>query len=271
MCSSRRKGRKKCLERFQIAVRNSQEVAGILFPERKGVDTVKVGRLVKSTLLVVFLAAACAVGCIVWQGYGIYREAMEEKPLEQRVAEQQAQPGYTALHDLPETYLQAVVAVEDHRFYEHGGIDLLAMGRALWNDLRTLSFAEGGSTITQQLAKNLCFSQEKELSRKVAEVFAAWELEREYTKDEILELYVNSIYYGSGCYNVGSASETYFGKEPGAMTPQECTLLAGVPNAPSVYDPTANPDLALQRQRQVVERMVAEEVLTESQAAALLA
>lgn len=230
----------------------------------------KLGRAIRNCLLVLLLAAACGAGYAAWQGYSLYAGALEEKPLEQRVAEQRAQPGYTAWEDLPETYLQAVIAVEDHRFYEHGGIDLLAMGRALWNDLRTWSFAEGGSTITQQLAKNLCFSQEKSIVRKVAEVFAAWDLERRYSKDEILELYVNSIYFGSGCYNVGSASETYFGKEPKDMTDSECTMLAGIPNAPSVYDPTANPDLALQRQRQVVERMVAEEFLTAGQAAAIL-
>ena len=230
----------------------------------------KLGRAIRNCLLVLLLAAACGAGYIAWQGYSLYAEALEEKPLEQRVAEQRAQPGYTAWEDLPETYLKAVIAVEDHRFYEHGGIDLLAMGRALWNDLRTWSLAEGGSTITQQLAKNLCFSQEKSIVRKAAEVFAAWDLERRYSKDEILELYVNSIYFGSGCYNVGSASETYFGKEPKDMTDSECTMLAGIPNAPSVYDPTANPDLALQRQRQVVERMVAEEFLTDGQAAAIL-
>ena len=230
----------------------------------------KLGRAIRNCLLVLLLAAACGAGYIAWQGYSLYAEALEEKALEQRVAEQRAQPGYTEWEDLPETYIQAVIAVEDHRFYEHGGIDLLAMGRALWNDLRTWSFAEGGSTITQQLAKNLCFSQEKSIVRKVAEVFAAWDLERRYSKDEILELYVNSIYFGSGCYNVGSASETYFGKEPKDMTDSECTMLAGIPNAPSVYDPTANPDLALQRQRQVVERMVAEEFLTDGQAAAIL-
>ena len=230
----------------------------------------KLGRAIRNCLLVLLLAAACGAGYMAWQGYSLYAEALEEKPLEQRVAEQRAQPGYTALADLPGTYLKAVIAVEDHRFYEHRGIDLLAMGRALWNDLRTWSFAEGGSTITQQLAKNLCFSQEKSIVRKAAEVFAAWDLERRYSKDEILELYVNSIYFGSGCYNVGSASETYFGKEPKDMTDSECTMLAGIPNAPSVYDPTANPDLALQRQRQVVERMVAEEFLTDGQAAAIL-
>lgn len=230
----------------------------------------KLGRAIRNCLLVLLLAAACGAGYMAWQGYSLYAGALEEKPLEQRVAEQRAQPGYTEWEDLPETYIQAVIAVEDHRFYEHRGIDLLAMGRALWNDLRTWSFAEGGSTITQQLAKNLCFSQEKSIVRKAAEVFAAWDLERRYSKDEILELYVNSIYFGSGCYNVGSASETYFGKEPKDMTDSECTMLAGIPNAPSVYDPTANPDLALQRQRQVVERMVAEEFLTDGQAAAIL-
>ena len=230
----------------------------------------KLGRAIRNCLLGLLLAAACGAGYMAWQGYSLYAGALEEKPLEQRVAEQRAQPGYTEWEDLPETYIQAVIAVEDHRFYEHRGIDLLAMGRALWNDLRTWSFAEGGSTITQQLAKNLCFSQEKSIVRKAAEVFAAWDLERRYSKDEILELYVNSIYFGSGCYNVGSASETYFGKEPKDMTDSECTMLAGIPNAPSVYDPTANPDLALQRQRQVVERMVAEEFLTDGQAAAIL-
>ena len=230
----------------------------------------KLGRAIRNCLLVLLLAAACGAGYMAWQGYSLYAEALEEKALEQRVTEQRAQPGYTEWEDLPETYIQAVIAVEDHRFYEHRGIDLLAMGRALWNDLRTWSFAEGGSTITQQLAKNLCFSQEKSIVRKAAEVFAAWDLERRYSKDEILELYVNSIYFGSGCYNVGSASETYFGKEPKDMTDSECTMLAGIPNAPSVYDPTANPDLALQRQRQVVERMVAEEFLTDGQAAAIL-
>lgn len=231
----------------------------------------KLGRAIRNCLLVLLLAAACGAGYIAWQGYSLYAEALEEKPLEQRVAGQRAQPGYTELEDLPETYLKAVIAVEDHRFYEHGGIDLLAMGRALWNDLRTWSFAEGGSTITQQLAKNLCFSQEKSVVRKAAEVFAAWDLERRYSKDEILELYVNSIYFGSGCYNVATASQTYFGVEPEQMTAEQATLLAGIPNAPSVYDLTVNPDLAGQRQRQVVQLMVEYEYLTEEEASDILA
>ena len=130
---------------------------------------------------------------------------------------------------------------------------------------------EGGSTITQQLAKNLYFTQEKELVRKVAEVFMAFHMEANYSKEEIFELYVNSIYFGSGCYDVASASHSYFGVEPAQMTPDQCTLLAGIPNAPSVYDPTVNPDLASQRQRQVLRLMVKYEYLTATEAGDILA
>ena len=118
-------------------------------------------------------------------------------------------------------------------------------------------YVEGGSTITQQLAKNLYFSQEKTMNRKAAEVFLALELERNYTKDEILELYVNSIYFGDGYYNVGEASEGYFGKPAAKMNDYECTLLAGVPNAPSKYAPSKNLALAEKRQKKVISRMEA--------------
>ena len=230
----------------------------------------KLLRIVRNVVLLVLALCLCAVLALAFLGWQMYTQALEEMPLDQKVRQVRAQESYTTFEELPDTYVQAVIAAEDHRFYQHSGIDVIAIGRALWNDLKAMSFVEGGSTITQQLAKNLCFSQEKSIVRKAAEVFAAWDLERRYRKDEILELYVNSIYFGSGCYNVGSASETYFGKEPKDMTDSECTMLAGIPNAPSVYDPTANPDLALQRQRQVVERMVAEEFLTDGQAAAIL-
>ena len=245
-------------------------------PVKSGGDPLKKGtamkllRIVRNVVLLVLALCLCAVLALAFLGWQMYTQALEEMPLDQKVRQVRAQESYTTFEELPDTYVQAVIAAEDHRFYQHSGIDVIAIGRALWNDLKAMSFVEGGSTITQQLAKNLCFSQEKSIVRKAAEVFTAWDLERRYSKDEILELYVNSIYFGSGCYNVGSASETYFGKEPKDMTDSECTMLAGIPNAPSVYDPTANPDLALQRQRQVVERMVAEEFLTDGQAAAIL-
>ena len=159
------------------------------------------------------------------------------------------------LQELPQTYLDAVLAVEDKRFYRHPGIDPIAIGRALVNDIRAGAYVEGGSTITQQLAKNQFFTQEKKAVRKVAEMFMAFKIESELDKDKILELYVNSIYFGNGLYCVADASEAYFGKEPSEMNFDECTLLAGIPNAPSNYNPVASPELARQRQAQVLEKM----------------
>ena len=115
---------------------------------------------------------------------------------------------------------------------------------------------EGGSTITQQLAKIWYFELDKKFDRKVAELLMAVNIEQEYDKDEILEFYLNSIYFGSGYYNVYDAAEGYFGKAPAKMNDYECTLLAGIPNAPSVYSPDENPDLAEERRQQVVNCMV---------------
>lgn len=230
----------------------------------------RVLKFLRFLFLSVLIVCICGCGVLAFMGYQMYAQALEKVPLEQRVAQVRAQEDYTAFGDLPETYRKAVIAAEDHRFYEHGGVDPFAIGRALWNDLRTLSFEEGGSTITQQLAKNLYFTQEKKFTRKIAEVFMAWDLESHYGKDDIFELYVNSIYFGSGCYTVKAASQSYFGKEPGEMTDYESTLLAGIPNAPSVYDLAENPDLAGQRQRQVISLMVKYKYLTRQEAAAIL-
>lgn len=237
---------------------------------KKG-TAMKLLRIVRNVLLLVLALCLCAVLALAFLGWQMYTQALEEMPLDQKVRQVRAQESYTTFEELPDTYVQAVIAAEDHRFYQHSGIDVIAIGRALWNDLKAMSFVEGGSTITQQLAKNLYFTQEKELTRKVAEMFMAFHLEANYTKEEIFELYVNSIYFGSGCYDVASASQTYFGVSPSQMTDDQCTLLAGVPNAPSVYDPTVNPDLSQQRQRQVVSLMVKYEYLTETEAASLLA
>ena len=167
---------------------------------------------------------------------------------------------------MPEIYKEAVIAVEDHRFYDHGGIDIIAIGRALWNDIKALSFVEGGSTITQQLAKNVYFTQEKELTRKVAEVFMAFQIEEHCEKDEILELYLNTSYFGDGYDTVEEASIGYFEKEPLELTDYEAIMLAGIPNAPSVYAPTVNPDLTRKRQEKVIDSMVEYGYLTQEEA-----
>lgn len=212
-------------------------------------------RMLTGMCALLALLCVCAATVLGLQGYEMFRRALREKPLAQAVAEVRAQPDFTPFDELPALYREAVVAVEDHRFYTHGGVDLIAVCRALLHDIQAGSLVEGGSTITQQLAKNLYFTQEKRITRKIAELFAAWELEAHYTKQEILELYVNAIYFGGGCENVRQASRHYFDKEPAQMTPYECTMLAGIPNAPSAYDPLRYPALAEQRQRQVVRQM----------------
>ncbi len=212
-------------------------------------------KILKRALLLLLVLGAALCGTVALQGYQMYRDALEGKSLPERVEEVRSDPDYTTADQLPAVYLEAVVAVEDHRFWDHWGIDLIAIGRAAWHDLTSWSLKEGGSTITQQLAKNLYFSQERSFVRKAAEVFMAFDLERSYSKEEILELYVNSIYFGNGYYCVREASLGYFGKEPWEMDDYESTLLAGIPNAPSVYALTENPELARQRQRFVERQM----------------
>ncbi|HIX63744.1 MAG TPA: transglycosylase domain-containing protein [Candidatus Mediterraneibacter colneyensis] len=205
------------------------------------------------SFLIVSIIILLGVLCV--KGYQEYREALDEKSVEEMAAEIEASCNYTKLDELPQTYIDAVLAVEDKRFYSHPGIDPIAIGRALLNDIRAGAYVEGGSTITQQLAKNQYFSQEKKLVRKAAEMFMAFKIESVLDKDKILELYVNSIFYGNGYYCVADASEGYFGKSPSEMDFDECTLLAGVPNAPSNYNPVASPELARERQAQVLEKM----------------
>ena len=187
--------------------------------------------LVRIILLIVAAGILCG-SVVAVLGYLMYRDALKEQNLEDKVAEVQADPSYTPLADLPEIYLDAVVAVEDHRFEQHCGVDIIAIARAAWNNIKSWSLREGGSTITQQLAKNLYFTQERSFIRKAAEVFMAFRLEQTYSKDEILELYVNSIYFGDGYYGIGDACEGYLNESPIEMTDYECTLMAGFPMRP---------------------------------------
>lgn len=140
----------------------------------------------------------------------------------------------------------------------HFGIDPLGIARAIIVNIRGGELKEGGSTITQQLIKNIYFPENRDIIKKVAEAILAVKLENNYSKDDILELYVNNIYFGDGYYCVYDASMGYFDKTPDKMNAYESTLLAGIPNAPSVYSPTKNPDLAEQRRQTVLKKMKAE-------------
>ncbi|MCM1370510.1 MAG: transglycosylase domain-containing protein [Clostridium sp.] len=212
-------------------------------------------KVIKNIILILFLVGLGIVLYYGINGYNLYKKLITETPLEEKIKSIRDNKNYTKLEDISPDFINAVIAVEDHRFYSHSGIDIISTIKAIFINVKEASYVTGGSTITQQLAKNMYFSQEKKMLRKVAEMFMTYELEDVLDKDEILELYVNTIYYGSGYYNVRSASLGYFSKEPSELTLDEASLLAGIPNAPSVYSLDVNPDLAYQRQKQVISAM----------------
>ena len=163
---------------------------------------------------------------------------------------------YVTLAQVPLVFQQALIAVEDNRFYQHSGIDIEAVIRAVLVNLQSGELKEGGSTITQQLVKNLLLSQDRTWSRKALEIPLTLVMENQFSKEEILEMYVNTIYYGSGAYGINEAAKIYFNKPPRSLTLSESALIAGLPAAPSLYSPLVDLNMALQRQKIVLAAMV---------------
>ncbi len=161
----------------------------------------------------------------------------------------------TELKNIPTHTQKAFIAVEDKRFYKHSGIDYKGMFRAIVNNVKSFSLKEGASTISQQLIKNTHLSNEKTLKRKLAEIKLTTKLEREFSKDEILEKYLNTIYFGDNCYGITSASRHYFDKKPDELNINESAILAGIIKAPSYYSPTLNPEKCFERKNLVLKLM----------------
>jgi penicillin-binding protein 1A len=157
---------------------------------------------------------------------------------------------------IPEVVRDAVVAIEDQRFYDHTGIDLRALLRAAWVDVTTGEVVEGGSTITQQLVKQVYVGGEETIDRKVREAYLAWQMEQRFTKDQILTKYLNTVYFGNGAYGIMAASHTYFDKEPIDLTLPEAAFLAGAIAAPVTYDPVTHPGRARNRRNRVLTQML---------------
>jgi penicillin-binding protein 1A len=157
---------------------------------------------------------------------------------------------------------QAIVAVEDRRFWEHRGVDLQGMARAVWADLRSQEVVQGGSTITQQFVKNQYTQQERTVSRKLKEAALAWQLEQRWSKDRILAAYLNTIYFGNGAYGIEMAARVYFDKHASELMLPEAALLAGLPASPGVYDPATNPEAAKARRTTVLRLMLEQGLIT---------
>ncbi len=170
------------------------------------------------------------------------------------------------LSKMPAMLKKAIINVEDNRFYEHSGIDLRSIGRAIWVDIKGGGYVEGASTITQQLARNVLLTQKKAITRKIQEVFLAMSIERNYTKDEILERYLNQIYFGHSAYGVETAARLYFGKSVSDLKLHQIALLAGLPKSPSGFSPYLNPEAALDRRSVVLSQMVKYGSITQAEA-----
>lgn len=188
-------------------------------------------KFIKFTLVfsLIIITAFIGIGC------GVYEKVTQDMSIDEEINEIKSRDNYVQASEIDKTFLEAIVAIEDHRYYKHGAVDFISIGRALLTNLKAGKIVEGGSTITQQLAKNLFLTPEQTIKRKVEEIFLSYDLEKKYTKDEILELYVNVIYYGDGFTGIKEACNGYFGKEPNEITYDEATLLAGLPQAPSIY------------------------------------
>ena len=221
----------------------------------------------KRILIILFVLIVVTGLGVGMYGYSFYEDKIDEQPLADKVSDVRNDVNFVSIDEVPDDYISAVIAVEDHRYYDHGAIDIIGLGRAIFTNIKNGEMQEGGSTITQQVAKNLYFiGEDNVFRRKIAEMFMAIDIENNYDKEDILELYINTIYFGDGYYGIKEACKGYLNKEPKDMTLAESTMMAGVPNAPSVYAPTVNKELCKQRQNKVISSMVEYGYISQEQA-----
>lgn len=175
-----------------------------------------------------------------------------------------------SIEDIPKNVQEAAIAIEDERFYQHHGVDLRAIIRALYVNWRMGGVTEGGSTLTQQYVRNSFIKPEPTISRKIKEAALAYQLEQKYSKPKIIEMYLNTVYFGEGCYGIQAAAQTYFGKNTKGLNLAEAALLAGLPGAPNLFDPYINPKLCKTRRDRVLTKMAEQGYITKTEAAAAI-
>lgn len=213
-------------------------------------------KIIRNIILVSLLIFCIVIGIIGGMGYVDYQEVVKQETIDDKVNDLRNKEGYVKIDQISPDFLHAVVAIEDHRFYEHGGIDYISLVRITFANVMAKEILGGGSTITQQLAKNLYFMDSNKFTRKVSEAFVAKELEKNYSKDEILEMYVNVIYYGDNHYGIQQAAQGYFNVAPSRLSLAQASMLAGLPQAPSVYALSNNNKKAYKRQEEVLKAMM---------------
>lgn len=188
-------------------------------------------------IAVIMLVSAIKAVPIVWRGYGMYSNAVNEMSIEEKVEQLKKYENYIYIEDVSADFIESVIESEDKKFYAHEGFDLFSTLRATYQNLKAGKIVEGGSTITQQLSKNLYFSFEKKYERKVAELIVAFKLEKRYSKDQILEYYLNIVYFGEGCYGIKEASLHYYGIQPVKLDQSQAAALIRTLKSPNNYNP----------------------------------
>jgi membrane peptidoglycan carboxypeptidase len=176
--------------------------------------------------------------------------------VEETVNTMRSDPGWLSLQKIPDHTRKALLAIEDHDFYKHGALDITGIARAAFANLKAGEVQQGGSTLTQQMVKNVFLSSEQTFARKAEEAVLATWVERKYSKDEVLEMYFNSTYFGAGAYGLRDAARKYFGKDPALLTIPESAMLAAMPYAPSALNPYENPSGCAKRVRLVLKEML---------------
>lgn len=220
-------------------------------------------KIFKNLFKLVFIIAII----FLLNSFHVYSSAIKKIPLSDKVSEIKASSNYVKIENISEHLKNYIVNVEDKRFYSHKGVDLISIAGSLISNIEAGYYKYGGSTITQQLAKNLYFSNDKNLTRKLAEIFLAFKLEREFSKDEILELYLNVIYFGNGYYGIQEASLGYFGISAKDLNEYQSSLLVGIPQAPSVYNLNdKNNKSMLRRYQDVLKILVKNKIIEQNKA-----
>ncbi|WP_277488667.1 MULTISPECIES: biosynthetic peptidoglycan transglycosylase [unclassified Breznakia] len=208
-------------------------------------------------IIVLFILIAFIAGV----GYLGYKDVTDKVSIEEKVNQIRSDENYVTLDEISQYMKDSIIAIEDRRFYDHGGVDYYALARSVVVNV-TNQGNQGGSTLTQQLAKNMYFMDDNTGIRKVSEAFVARELERNYTKDEILEMYLNIVYYGDGYYGIYDAAKGYYNTHPKDLTLTQASVLAGLPQAPSVYALSNKNEITKDRQKQVIKSMLELNMIT---------
>lgn len=212
----------------------------------------KIYKYLIAFMIITIILVSIPTSKVLIDGYRRYKEVINEVSLQDKVDQIQKNNNYVSIENIDEDFLTGIVSVEDHRFYNHKGLDFIGIVRATINNIKEGKIVQGGSTITQQLAKNIYLNGNKNFSRKVTELFLAKDIERLFSKDEILEIYVNIINYGNGYMGIKEASKGYFDVNTNNLSFEEASMLAGLPQCPEGYNPKKNYERSIKRQQQVI-------------------